>query len=103
VSFTARPKKNKTVLYKFVSRTFKMVLFAIFFSRLPFFSPDVVCYACYARLSGAVGAAEKVFLRLNAVTNNLAAAMSAHGCKTVNRALETIENVPIARRHNFKR
>jgi len=57
----------------------------------------------HARLFGAIGAAEKCFLRFDAVTDNFAAAMRADGRKFVNGTLEAIENVPVARRNNFKR
>lgn len=66
-------------------------------------TPNVVFYAFNARLFGAVGAAEKSFFGFDAVSDYFAAAMSANGREPVNRALKTIENVPVARRYNFKR
>jgi hypothetical protein len=74
-----------------------------FFRRFPFFAPDVVLHFGHARLPGAVGAAEKILFRLDAVTDNFAAAMSADRRKFMNRALETIKNVTVARRYHFKR
>jgi len=68
-----------------------------------FFSPDVIFNAIDARLTGAIGAAEKRFLRLDAVTDNFAPAVRANGCQFMYRAFKTIENVTVSRRHNFKR
>jgi hypothetical protein len=73
-----------------------------FFGSFAFFAPDVVFHAFDTRLLGTISAAKKVFLRFDAVTDNFAAAMRANRREPVNRALETIENVPISRRYDFK-
>jgi hypothetical protein len=76
---------------------------AKFFRRFSFLSPNVVGYTAHTRLSGAIGATEKVFFCLDAVTDNFAAAIGADGCKPMNRAFETIENVAVSRCYYFKR
>jgi hypothetical protein len=87
---------------------FGRFLFAAFrvvghpFGGFPFASPDVIFDALDARLPGAVGAAEKRFFGLDAVTDNLAAAVRADRREAVDRALETIENVPVAGRNHLK-
>jgi hypothetical protein len=63
----------------------------------------VVGDAADARLSGAIGTAEKRFFRLDAVTDNFAATLSANGREFMDGALETIERVAISRRNDFKR
>jgi hypothetical protein len=78
-------------------------LFFKLFRRFPLFAPDVVYDTADARLFRAVGAAEKSLFRLDAVPDNLAAAMRADRRQLVYRALETIENVTVSRRDNFKR
>jgi hypothetical protein len=83
---------------------FSVVLFSgIFFSRLFFLSPNMVFDAADACLPGAVGAAEKSLFGFDAVTDNSAAAVRANGRELMNRAFKRIENVPLARRNNFKR
>lgn len=72
-------------------------------SRFLFLAPNVVGDAFDARLFGAVGAAEKVFLRFDAVSDDFTAAVRADGRELVNRALEAVENVAVARRYDFKR
>jgi hypothetical protein len=56
-----------------------------------------------AGFTGTVGAAEKIFLRLDAVTDDLAAAICADGRQFVNRAFKAIENVTVASRHDLER
>ena len=51
----------------------------------------------------AVGTAVERAVRLDAVTENLAAAVVAHGREFMDRALKTVEHVSDARRDNFKR
>jgi hypothetical protein len=72
-------------------------------SRFLLFAPDVVFDALDARLLRAIGAAEKSLFRLDAVPDNFAAAMRADGRELVYRALETIKNMTVSRRDNFKR
>jgi hypothetical protein len=55
-----------------------------------------------AGLLGAVGAAEKILFGFNAVSDDFAAATSANRRQLVNSAFKTIENVPVARRYDFK-
>ncbi len=50
----------------------------------------------------AVGAAVERAVRLDAMTENLAAAVITHGREFMDRALEAVENVGDARRDNFK-
>jgi hypothetical protein len=82
---------------------FIVLLLGVFFRRFFFLTPDMIRDAAYARLTGAVGAAEKRFFRFNAMTDNPAPALGADRRQFVNRTLETIENVAVARRNNFKR
>jgi hypothetical protein len=84
-------------------KTARKFLLAELFRRFPLFAPDVVFDALDARLFRAIGAAEKSLFRLDAVPDNFAAAMRADGRKLVYRALETIKNMTVARRDNFKR
>jgi hypothetical protein len=56
-----------------------------------------------ARAPRAIGAAEEVFLCLDSVPDYPASAVRANGRELMNRAFETIENVPLARRYHFKR
>jgi hypothetical protein len=63
----------------------------------------LVARAALARLSRAISATIERANLFNAVTDNFAAAMIANGRKPVDRTLETIEDVSLARRHNFKR
>ena len=63
----------------------------------------MVARAALARLPCAVGAAVKRADLFDAVADDFAAAMIADGREFMNRTLETIEDVPLARRHYFKR
>jgi hypothetical protein len=63
----------------------------------------VIFHAFDSGFSRAERTAEKVFLRLDAVTDYLAPAVCTDGREFMNRAFETIENVLVARRDNFKR
>jgi hypothetical protein len=56
-----------------------------------------------ARFPGAIGAAEIIFLRLDAVPDNPAPAICAHRREFMNGAFKTIENVAVSRRNNLKR
>jgi hypothetical protein len=78
------------------------LFFGVYFDAFFFFAPDVVSDTFDTGLAGAVGAAEKVFLRLDAVSDDFTAAMSADRREFVNRAFKTIENVFFARRNHFK-
>jgi hypothetical protein len=54
-------------------------------------------------LVSAVGAAEIILFRLDAVSDDLAAAMGTDRSEFVDRAFETIENVPVSRRDHLER
>jgi hypothetical protein len=83
--------------------TFRPDLFSPFVRQFPFPFPNVVFDAFDARMPGAIGTAEKVFFRLDAVSDDFAAAMSADRRKAMNRAFKTIEDVTISRRYDLKR
>jgi hypothetical protein len=57
------------------SSFFLILLFGEFFRRLLFPTPNVVFDTAYARLPGAIGAAEKRLFRLDAVTDDFAPAV----------------------------
>jgi hypothetical protein len=63
----------------------------------------MVFHAFDARAARTGGAAEKILLCLNAVPDYAAAAICADRRELVNRAFETVKNMPLARRYNFKR
>jgi hypothetical protein len=62
----------------------------------------MVFNALDTRAPGAGGAAKEGFFRLDSVTDNPASAICANRRKFMNRAFETIENVPVSRRNHFK-
>jgi hypothetical protein len=76
---------------------------AQFFGRFSFLPPNMVEDFGHAGFTGAIGAAEEIFLGLDAVTDNFTAAIGADRRQLVYGALETIENVTVAGRHDFKR
>src|SRR4051812_29839184 len=63
----------------------------------------VVDDALGSRGVGAVRAAVEGAVRLDAVADDLAAAVGADGRELVDRALEAVEGVRLARRHDLKR
>jgi hypothetical protein len=63
----------------------------------------VIDNALNAGHAGTPGAAEEGLVRLNAVSDDPAAAVSADGRQFVDRAFERIENVMVPRRHDLKR
>ena len=63
----------------------------------------VIDRACYSRLAGAVRAAKEIVIRLDTVTDDLAAALRADRRKFVDRTFETIERVPVPGGYNFER
>jgi len=96
------PKNLTLALFPF-SFCSAQVLFAIFFSRLPFFSPNVVVHAFNTFLSGAMRAAKIGCIGFNAMPDNLAPAICTNRRKPMNRAFKTIENVVVSSRYYFKR
>jgi hypothetical protein len=106
-------KPAETACYSYLPHCFAppfppVVLFGIFlfgvnFHAFLFPPPDMVFDSFDARATGAVGAAEEIFLRFDAVPDYPASAIGAHRRKLVNRAFETIENVRFASRYHFKR
>lgn len=80
-----------------------VVEFGVNFYTLFFLAPDMVFDAFDARAPRAIGAAEEIFLCFDAVPDDAASAICANGRELMNRAFETIENVPLARRYYFKR
>jgi hypothetical protein len=82
-----------------------LVLFSgiILLRSLSFFSPNVINDSRFARCPRAIGAAEKLGVRLDSVTDNFASAIYADGREPVNRAFKTIKRMALARRNYFKR
>lgn len=73
-----------------------------FFYAFFFPAPNMVFDALDACFSGARAAAVEIFLRLDAVPDYPATAIGADRRELMNCAFETIENVPLARRDDFK-
>jgi hypothetical protein len=63
---------------------------------------DVIGHGCDACLTGTVGATEKRAFGLDAVPDDLAAAVIANGREFVDRALEAVENVARPGRHDLE-
>jgi len=79
------------------------VLSRIFISCFLAGRVNVINGTLYALLPRAEGAAIVIFVCLDAVTDNLASAMSAHRGQLVYRTLEAIENMVVSSCNYFKR